>query len=95
MDFVIIARKDRLMCSQDVFNSLLTPTKEKSGNKSFKLLIAPDTNAVSISCQIYLVRKDLNNATNWQILSDWCLEYRKIEQAQQWVANNKKFIGKL
>jgi hypothetical protein len=94
MDFIIIARKNKLRSSQDIINSLSSTIKEQSGNKFFRLLMTPDTIAVSISCQMYLVRKDLNNATNWQVLSDWCSEYRKLEQAQDWVKHNSLSIGK-
>lgn len=93
-DFAIIARRSSLDTEESIVTRLHGP-KHKSGNVMFKYILAPDARAVSVSCQMYLLRKDYNTPDNWQIYSDWTSEYYKSETAQQWVANNKKFIGKL
>ena len=93
-DFAIIARRSSLDAEESIVTRLNGP-KHKSGNVMFKYILAPDARAVSVSCQMYLLRKDYDTPTNWQIYSDWTSEYYKSEAAQQWVANNKKFIGKL
>ena len=93
-DFAIIARRSSLDTEESIVTRLNGP-KHKSGNVMFKYILAPDARAVSVSCQMYLLRKDYDTPTNWQIYSDWTSEYYKSEAAQQWVANNKKFIGKL
>jgi hypothetical protein len=93
-DFVVIAKKSRLDSEESIVTRLNGP-KHKSGNVMFKYILAPDARAVSVSCQMYLIRKDYDVPNNWQIYSDWTSEYYKSEAAQQWVANNKKFIGKL
>lgn len=93
-DFAIIARRSSLDTEDSIVTRLNGP-KHKSGNVMFKYILAPDARAVNISCQMYLLRKDYDVPNNWQIYSDWTSEYYKSEAAQQWVANNKKFIGKL
>jgi len=93
-DFVIIARRSSLDTEESIVTRLNGP-KHKSGNVMFKYILAPDARAVNISCQMYLIRKDYDTPSNWQVYSDWTSEYYKSEAAQQWVANNKKFIGKL
>ena len=93
-DFAIIARRSSLDAEESIVTRLNGP-KHKSGNVMFKYILAPDARAVSVSCQMYLLRKDYDAPSNWQIYSDWTSEYYKSEAAQQWVANNKKFIGKL
>ena len=93
-DFAIIARRSSLDTEESIVTRLHGP-KHKSGNVMFKYILAPDARAVNISCQMYLLRKDYDTPDNWQIYSDWTSEYYKSEAAQQWVANNKKFIGKL
>jgi hypothetical protein len=93
-DFAIISRRSSLDTEESIVTRLNGP-KHKSGNVMFKYILAPDARAVNISCQMYLLRKDYDTPDNWQIYSDWTSEYYKSEAAQQWVANNKKFIGKL
>jgi hypothetical protein len=93
-DFAIISRRSSLDTEESIVTRLNGP-KHKSGNVMFKYILAPEARAVNISCQMYLLRKDYDTPSNWQIYSDWTSEYYKSETAQQWVANNKKFIGKL
>jgi hypothetical protein len=93
-DFTIISRRSSLDTEESIVTRLNGP-KHKSGNVMFKYILAPEARAVNISCQMYLLRKDYDTPSNWQIYSDWTSEYYKSETAQQWVANNKKFIGKL
>ena len=93
-DFAIISRRSSLDTEESIVTRLNGP-KHKSGNVMFKYILAPEARAVSISCQMYLLRKDYDTPDNWQIYHDWTSEYYKSETAQQWVANNKKFIGKL
>ena len=93
-DFAIIARRTSLDTEESIVTRLNGP-KHKSGNVMFKYILAPKIRAVSVSCQLYLIRKDYDTPNNWQIYHDWTSEYYKSETAQQWVANNKKFIGKL
>ena len=93
-DFVVIAKRSRIDNEESVVTRLSGP-KHKSGNVMFKYILAPNARAVSVSCQMYLLRKDYAAPSNWQIYSDWTSEYYKSETAQQWVANNKQLIEEL
>ena len=93
-DFLIIARRS-IIDNEDLIISRLNGPKHKSGNVMFKYILAPDARAVSVSCQMYLLRKDYDTPANWQIYRDWTSEYHKSEHAQKWVEENRKFIGKL
>lgn len=93
-DFVVIANRAKLDTEESIVTRLNGP-KHKSGNVMFKYILAPQARAVSVSCQMYLLRKDYSNPDNWQIYHDWTSEYYKSETAQRWVASNRKFIGKL
>jgi|TARA_B110000503_G_scaffold29559_1_gene47489 hypothetical protein len=90
-DFVIVARKSSLANTNDVLENM-KPVKGKSGNKTFLMILDTNTRAVKVSCQMYLVRKDYKSYDNWQIYYDWCTEYKKSEQAQNWVKNNAAII---
>lgn len=93
-DFLIIAKRSSLDEEESIVQRLQGP-KHKSGNVMFKYILNPTARSVSVSCQMYLLRKDYPSPNNWQIYSEWTSEYYKSEAAQQWVADNKKFIGKL
>lgn len=93
-DFLVIAKRSSLDNTENIVSRLNGP-KHKSGNVMFKYILAPNARSVSVSCQMYLLRKEYESPNNWQIYSEWTKEYRKTEIAQEWVANNKKFIGKL
>jgi hypothetical protein len=92
-DFVIVARKNSLENTDTVTAALSTTVKSKSGNKTFFKILKPEARAIKVSCQMYLVRKEYSILDNWQIYWDWCQHYRKSEQAQEWVKNNRQLIG--
>jgi hypothetical protein len=92
-DFVIVARKNSLDDTDKVTAVLSTAVKDKSGNKTFFNILRSEARAVKVSCQMYLVRQEYNTLDNWQIYWDWCQQYRKSEQAQEWVKNNQQLIG--
>lgn len=91
-DFIILAKKSSLADTNSVIELMKTGVKDKSGNKTFYLILKPETRGVKISCQIYIVRKDYDFYDNWQIYWDWCSEYKKSEEAQNWVKNNAEII---
>jgi len=98
-DFFIIARKSILASDQEISALITAPGKQKSGNMMYRYILGlppkDNTRAQIVSCQMYLLRKDYQEPSNWQVYSDWTNEYHKSEQSQKWVAENKKFIGKL
>lgn len=91
-DFVIIARKNKLADTDTVIEILKNSVKDKSGNKTFNLIMNEEAVATKTSTQMYLVRKDYNTYDNWQIYWDWVKEYRKADHAQEWVKNNAEII---
>jgi hypothetical protein len=94
MDFIIIANKVKLRSSTDILERLTNSDKEASGNKFFRLLITSNMAAISVSCQLYLVRKEYANPENWQILNDWAAEYRKTDSGLDWMENSRDIINK-
>lgn len=91
-DFVIVARKDKVADTDTIINLMKNNVKDKSGNKTFNLIMTDSAVAKKVSCQMYLVRKDYSTYDNWQIYHDWCMQYQKSEQAQNWVKNNQDLI---
>jgi len=91
-DFMIIARKNKIANSDEIISAMKNNVKDKSGNKTFFLILGPDAVATKVSCQMYLVRKEYSDFDNWQIYWDWCQQYRKSEAAQEWVKNNASLI---
>lgn len=92
-DFAVIARQSKINATHQTLE-LLELTKDKSGNKTYKLILSPDTRAVSISCQLYLVRQEYSNPTNWEIYKDWTLQYsHKAAEQYKWVLDNKTIIN--
>jgi len=90
-DFVIISRKSAIVKNDTVIAQLSGP-KHKSGNQMFRAIVKSDVKAISVSCQIYLLRKNYENPNNWQLYKEWTDEYRKSQASQEWVKNNKKII---
>jgi hypothetical protein len=84
-----------LASTETVLAKVEAPSKQKSGNVMFKYILGEGARAVKVSCQMYLIRKEYDTPSNWQIYSDWTSQYHKSVDSQRWVAENKKFIGKL
>ena len=92
-DFVIIIRKGQIRSLQDCLQSCTNNNQEKSGNRAFKALILPHTKYESISCQMYLIRKDFQNPSNFDIVNFWAQEYRKVVEARYWIVENKETLN--
>lgn len=91
-DFVIISRKSAIVENEKVIFQISGP-KHKSGNQMFRAIVKPESKAVSVSCQMYLLRKDYENPNTWQLYKEWTDEYYKSQESQEWVLNNKEIIG--
>jgi hypothetical protein len=91
-DFVVVARKDKLANGDDVIELMRHSVKDKSGNKTFNLIMSESAKATKVSCQMYLVRKEYEKYDNWQIYWDWCSQYHKSPDAQKWVWENVNTI---
>ena len=84
-----------LASTETVLAKVNAPSKQKSGNVMFKYILGEGARAVKVSCQMYLIRHEYAEPNNWQIYSDWTSQYHKSVESQKWVAENRKFIGKL
>ena len=65
----------------------------KSGNSTFKVLKMPGSAAFEINCHIYTIRKDLENATDWQVGWDFLNYYTPdsvVDATNWWLANQDK-----
>jgi hypothetical protein len=91
-DFIIIAKKSAIVENKIVINQLTGP-KHKSGNQMFRAVFNPESvKAVTVSCQLYLLRKDYTVFDNWKMYKEWTDEYHKSKESQAWVASNAEII---
>ena len=93
-DKIVIARKSKL--NTNWFDVLSKLPDSVSGNLAYLTIKKEDAVARMVSCQIYVVEKDLNiDADNWTIYKEWCQGFaRKSAEAVNWVINNKDIINK-
>lgn len=91
-DFVVVARKDKVANTNEIIDLLSHSVKDKSGNKTFNLILTESAIAKKVSTQIYILRKEYAECDNWQIYWDWCSQYLKSPVAQDWVKNNADII---
>ena len=93
VDFVVVSKKSALADNDEIF-SRLVKANQRSGNLLFGLLPHTEAKAVSVSCQIYLLRKEYSQPDNFQIYKEWTDLYSNIPRSShEWVANNKEIIG--
>ena len=91
-DFVVVARKDKVADTDEIIDLLSHSVKDKSGNKTYNLILTESAIAKKVSTQIYILIKEYSEYDNWQIYWDWCSQYRKSPVAQDWVKNNADTI---
>lgn len=91
-DFVVVARKNKVADTNKIIELLKSSVKDKSGNKTYNLILTDTAIAKKVSTQMYILRKDYDQYDNWQIYWDWCSQYLKSPVAQDWVKNNPEII---
>ncbi len=91
-DFVVVARKDKVADTNTIIELLKSSVKDKSGNKTYNLILSESAIAKKVSTQMYILRKDYADYDNWQIYWDWSSQYLKSPVAQDWVKNNADTI---
>lgn len=91
-DFVIIADKQKIKNKKEVMTILSTSKKLKSGNKTFKNLIIDPTRAFTVRCQMYLIRQEHVNPSDWEIAWDFVNRYREVDEAKKWFLSQKPTI---
>jgi hypothetical protein len=72
-DFIVIANKDAIATTPELFARLGKNDWKKriNGNKIWRYIRKPETSAETVSTQIYLIREQRDEYTNWQLLWDW------------------------
>ena len=95
LDLVVIVNRDKIrkkeIALQDLQQGKLAHLR--SGNSTFKVLTTPQAISVKVFCQIYIIRKDLENATDWQVGWDFLNYYTPdsvVDAINWWVANQDK-----
>ena len=72
-DFIVMANKDAIATTPDLFARLGKNTWKKriNGNKIWRYIRREGSTAETVSTQIYLIREQRDEYTNWQLLWDW------------------------
>ena len=60
--------------------------KLKSGNRTFRLLMLPETRAYTVRTHMTLIRGNYQHPDEWQITYDFVSEYHKVTAAVAWWA---------
>lgn len=93
-DFVVIARRETIDNKDAVYDYINNSTGSKlaCGTKVYKSVVKPNTSAVNVFCQIYLVRKTYDVVDPWQVGYDYIASYRKqwkMPDALPWYISTK------
>ena len=93
-DFIIIARKNSLKSKDLVTDELKNDIEGDSGNHYFHKIVLPNTKAINVSTQIYLVRKDFAEPIDvWSVYYNWAYSYvYKATKQHNWIRDNKSVI---
>lgn len=77
-DFIVVARRNRLVDNNTVIAGLLatSPKKIRSGNKTFRTIVPEGSRAATVLCQLYLIRKYYNTTpSDHQVCGDYIYSY--------------------
>jgi len=96
-DFIVIARKDAIVSTEDLFARLggRRDRKRINGNKIWRDIRPEGIRSETVSTQIYLIREEHDEYTNWQLLWDWFSKKKDApEESMVWLMNNKDSINR-
>jgi hypothetical protein len=96
-DFIVIARATAIVPTQDLFARLGKNAWKKriNGNKIWRYIRAEDTPAETVSTQIYLIREERKEYTNWQLLWDWFSKKKDAPaDSMEWLEEEKDTINR-
>jgi hypothetical protein len=85
-DFVVIARRSALRPTKEVIDSLLSTgsNKRRSGNKTFRSIICENTKAVTVLCNVWLIRQFYSTEPqDWLVFYDFVQSYIGRNQQHQ------------
>lgn len=95
-DFVIIGNKNLLENEETIFSRINSrpPTKNISGNKSFKDIVKDQSRAYTIKTHMYICRKEYKKVNEFELAIDYFDAYAKgkANDYKNWFINNWKDI---
>lgn len=96
-DFIVIANKDAIATTPDLFARLGKNTWKKriNGNKIWRYIRREGSTAETVSTQIYLIREQRDEYTNWQLLWDWFSGKKSApERSMEWLREEQDTINR-
>ena len=85
-DFVICANREKIPPTDAPLWAGQNIKKLKSGNRTFRLLMLPDTRAYTVRTHMPLIRNNYQHPDEWQITYDFVSQYHKVTAAVAWWA---------
>lgn len=83
-DFVICANRERIANSDAPLWESQNIKKLKSGNRTYRLLMLPETRAYTVRTHMPLIRKNYASVDEWQLTYDFVSQYHKSQEAVAW-----------
>lgn len=96
-DFIVIAHRDAIVSTQDLFQRLGKNAWKKriNGNKIWRYVRREDAPAETVSTQIYLIREEHKEYTNWQLLWDWFSKKKDAPaHSMEWLRTERDTINR-
>jgi len=96
-DFIVIARTNAIASTPELFARLGKNTWKKriNGNKIWRYIRPEGTTAETVSTQIYLIREEREEYTNWQLLWDWFSKKKDApEHSMEWLRKEEGTINR-
>jgi len=96
-DFIVIAKATAIVSTEDLFARLGKNAWKKriNGNKIWRYIRTEDAPAETVSTQIYLIREERKEYTNWQLLWDWFSKKKDAPaHSMAWLREEKDTINR-
>ena len=96
-DFIVIAKATAVVPTEDLFARLGKNAWKKriNGNKIWRYIRAEDAPAETVSTQIYLIREERKEYTNWQLLWDWFSKKKDAPaHSMEWLEEEQDTINR-
>ena len=87
-DFCVIADKTKIDDYETIIQNVILNKDVKSGHRQHPRIIGPSTRAYTIKCQLYLIRQEYENPTDWQLGYDFVKGYNE-PHAHTWFEQRK------
>lgn len=83
-DFVICANREKISATDAPLWEGQNIKKLKSGNRTFRLLMTPETRAYTVRTHMPLIRNNYPHPDEWKITYDFVSQYKKADAAVAW-----------